>query len=134
MLEYKKDGKNIIDKEAIKNDINVIAAIKGKPLNKMIDTLINLNNLTTDEVANLTGYEVESIRKYRKGKLPISSSFLKRLCLALRLSVLIAQSVLFEQGTTLLNCSEKNIKFVQALIEARYITDDVELTKLINDL
>ena len=55
MLEYKKQGDNIIDEKVVRNDINVIAAIKGKPLHTIVDTLINLSNLTSDEVSNLTG-------------------------------------------------------------------------------
>ena len=134
MLEYKKDGENIIDEQAVQNDINVISVIKGKPLHQMVDILINLNSLTANDVATLTGYEIESVRKIRKGKLIISPNFLKRFCLALRLSLSIAQLVLLEKGITLLNCSDKNIRFVQALTEAKYINDDHDLIDLIDSL
>lgn len=134
MLEYKKQDDNIIDEKAVRNDINVIAAIKGKPLHTMVDTLINLSSLTSDDVSNLTGYEVDTVRKFRNGKTTISPKFLNRFCLALRLSVPIAQLILLENGISLLNCSDKNIRFVQALIEARYITDDLELIDLIDSL
>lgn len=134
MLEYKKDGENIIDEQAVQNDINVISVIKGKPLHQMVDILINLHSLTANDVATLTGYEIESVRKIRKGKLIISPNFLKRFCLALRLSLSIAQLVLLEKGITLLNCSDKNIRFVQALTEAKYINDDHDLIDLIDSL